>query len=131
MTAVRRLIAQRHLAVLICAAALALRLLVPAGYMIGGHGSRLAIEPCSGLASMPMTMSETGPGVGPGMGGDIPDHGGKDHGQKDHGGRAEMPCAFSGLSAASLAAADPVRLAALVAFVMAVRLRPAAPPAAA
>ena len=111
MQAIRHLLAQRHLAVLICAATLLLKLLVPAGYMIdSGHG-RLAIVICSGTAPAPMTMEM------PGMHGNVPDHGKS----KDHG-KAELPCAFSGLSAATLGAIDPVQLAALIAFVLALGL---------
>ena len=111
MPVVRRLLAQRHLAVLLCAATLLLKLLVPTGYMIGSEHGRMTIELCSGVAPKPMAMDM------PGMHGDTPDHGRS----KDHG-KAEMPCAFSGLSAASLAAVDPIQLAALIAFVMSVGL---------
>lgn len=40
-----------------------------------------------------------------------------------------MPCAFSGLSAASLGAVDPIQLAALIAFVLGVGLLPDVLPA--
>ena len=109
--AVRRLLAQRYFAVLVCAATLLLKLLVPAGYMIGSEHGRITIELCSGVAPRAVTMAM------PGMHGDMPDHGKP----KDHG-RAEMPCAFAGLSAVSLGAIDPIQLVALIAFVMAVGL---------
>ena len=102
---------------LLCAATLVLRLLVPTGYMIANEHGRLAIELCSGVAPQSMAMAM------PGMHGGMPDHGKKDHG------KAEMPCAFSGLSAASLGAVDAVQLAGLVAFIMAVGLCPAVLPA--
>ena len=111
MPFVRRLLAQRHFAVLLCAATLLLKLVVPSGYMIGSEHGRMTIELCSGVAPQPMALEM------PGMHGDMPDHGQS----KDHG-KAEMPCAFSGLSAALLAAADPIQLAALIAFVMSVGL---------
>ena len=107
MTAARRLMTQRHLAMLICAAALFLKLLVPAGYMIGNDHGRATFEPCSGFASGPMVMTA--------MHGSMADHG------KDHG-KTETPCAFSVLSAASLVAVEPIQLATLVAFIMAVGL---------
>ncbi|WP_426280349.1 DUF2946 family protein [Sphingomonas sp. NFX23] len=116
--AVRRLIAQRYFAVLVCAATLLLKLLVPAGYMIGTEHGRITIELCSGVAPRAVTMAM------PEMHGDMPDHGRS----QDHG-KAEMPCAFSGLSAASLGAIDPVQLVALIAFVMAIGLSPAIQPA--
>ncbi|WP_374293478.1 hypothetical protein [Sphingomonas sp.] len=119
MQAVRHLLAQRHLAVLICAAALMMKLLIPAGYMIGSDGGRLSIILCSGIAAPAGT-----PVAGMPMAGPMPEmHGDMaDHGQPQDHGRAEMPCAFSGLSAASLGAVDAVQLAALIAFVMAIGL---------
>lgn len=118
MLAVRHFLAQRHLAALLCAATLMLKLLVPAGYMIGSEHGRMTIELCSGVASQTMTMEM------PGMHGDMPDHGKS----QDHG-KAEMPCAFSALSAISLGAIDPVQLAALIAFIIAVGLSPVVLPA--
>jgi len=114
----RQLLAQRHLAVLICAATLLLKLLVPTGYMIDSDHGRITITICSGTASRPMTMEM------PGMHGDMPDH----DKSKDHG-KAEMPCAFSGLSAAMLGAIDPVQLAALIVFILALGLIATIPPA--
>jgi len=115
MLAVRHLLAQRHLAVLVCAAALLLKLLVPTGYMIDSNDGHLAITLCSGRApgptTAPMTMEK------PGMHGDMADH----RKSKGHG-KAEMPCAFSGLSAAMTGAIDPIQLAALIAFIVAVGL---------
>jgi hypothetical protein len=115
MLATRRLLAQRYFAVLFCAAALLLKLLVPTGYMIGSEHGRITIELCSGVAPNATTMAM------PGTHGEMPDHGKA----KDHD-KAEMPCAFAGLSAATLGAIDPVQL---VALVMAIGLSPAVQPA--
>ncbi|WP_240500029.1 DUF2946 family protein [Sphingomonas montana] len=115
---IRRLLAQRHLAVLICAATLLLKLLVPTGYMIASDHGRFALTICSGTAPAAATMDM------PGMHGDMPDH----RKPKDHG-KAEMPCAFSGLSAAILGPIDPIQLAALIAFVLAIGLTATVPPA--
>ncbi|WP_254606465.1 hypothetical protein [Sphingomonas bacterium] len=93
---------------LLCAATLLLKLLVPTGYMIASDHGRVAITLCSGVAADSMTM--------PGIHGSMPDHGGKDHS------KAEMPCAFSALSAASLGAIDPIQLATLVAFILGIGL---------
>lgn len=113
MQTVRHLFAQRHLAVLLCAAALLLKLLVPTGYMIESDHGRLAVVVCSGIA--PATSMEMHDGVA-------------EHGKsKDHG-KADMPCAFSGFSAAMTTAIDPVQLAALIAFVMALGLMVATVP---
>ena len=116
--AVRRLLAQRYFAVLVCAATLLLKLLVPTGYMIGSEHGRITIELCSGVAPRAVTMAM------PEMHGDMPDHGKS----QDHG-KADMPCAFAGLSAASLGAIDPIQLITLIVFVMAVGLSPAVLPA--
>jgi len=113
---VRHLLAQRHLAVLLCAATLLLKLLVPAGYMIDGSHGRVTITVCSGTAPRTMTMQM--PGEMPGMHGDAAGPGTGHGGSKDHG-KAEMPCAFSSLSAAATGAIDPIQLAALIAFVLA------------
>ncbi len=109
MRAFRHLLARRHLAAVICAAALLLKLLVPTGYMIDSYHGRPAIVLCPGTvpAAAPTHMT--------GMHGATTDH----DKSPDHP-KAEMPCAFAGLSAAALGAIDPVQLAALLAFVLAV-----------
>lgn len=112
MHAVRHLLAQRHLAVLICAAALLLKLLVPTGYMIGNASGYVAISICSGFGPATTMMMDM-----PGMRGDMPDHGKSN----DHG-KAELPCAFAGLSAAMTDAIDPIQLAALIVFILALGL---------
>ena len=117
MSAVRHLLAQRRLAALILTAALLMKLLVPAGFMIGGHDGTITIEVCSGTAPRTMTIAV------PGMGDQTPDHDKADHG------KAEMPCAFAGLSAAALGSIDPIQLAALIAFVLAIGLARAPLPA--
>ena len=114
MSAARRLLAQRYLAALLCAATLLLKLLVPTGYMIGSDHGRMTIELCSGVAGQSAAVT---------MHGDMPEHGKS----QDHG-KAETPCAFSGLSAASLGPVDPIQLAALIAFVLGIGLLPAVLP---
>jgi hypothetical protein len=116
--AVRHLLAQRHLALLICVVTLLVKLLIPTGYMIGNDHGRITIILCSGTAPRMMTMEM------PGVHGDMPDHGKS----KDQG-KAEMPCAFLGLSAAMLGAIDPVQLAALIVFILALGLMRTVPPA--
>jgi hypothetical protein len=109
---VRRLLAQRHLAVLICAAALVLKLMVPTGYMIASSHGSITITICSGSGPATMTMEM------PGM----------DH-SKPEGGKIDAPCAFAGLSAPAVDAIDPLLLAGLIAFVMALGLAVALLPA--
>lgn len=108
---------------LLCVATLLLKLLVPTGYMIDNDHGRLSMTICSGTGPATVAMEM------PGMHGNMPDHGKS----KDHG-KAEMPCAFSGLSAAAMGATDPIQLAGLIAFVMAMGVigfalpRPSTPP---
>lgn len=97
---IRHLLAQRCLTVLICAAALLLKLLVPTGYMIDNDHGRITLTICSG--TRPATTVDM-----PGVHDDQADHG-----------QVEMPCAFAGLAAAMLGAIDPIQLAILIAFVM-------------
>lgn len=101
---IRLLLAQRHLTVLFCAATLLLKLLVPTGYMIDNDHGRIILTICTGTG--PATTVEV-----PGSRGDQADHG-----------QVEMPCTFAGLSAAMLGAIDPIQLAILIAFVIAVSL---------
>lgn len=128
MQPIRHLLAQRHVATLICAAALLLRMLVPTGYMIDRDHGRFTITICSGTALMQMTM-DVSPHAPAMHGGDMAGHGEPmDHGKSEDHGRAEMPCAFSSLSAAALAAIDPLLLAILIAFVLATGFSAVAPP---
>lgn len=94
---------------LLCVATLLVKLLVPAGYMISGDHGRVAITLCPGNAPQAMTgMHDAAHDAGHANG----------HGKtKDHG-KAEMPCAFAGLTAAGTGAIDPIQLAALIAFIM-------------
>lgn len=118
MQAVRHLLAQRHLAVLICVGALLMKLLVPTGYMIDGASGRITLCGDAGPATTMMAM--------PAMHGDTAGHG-SDHGKsKEH--KSDMPCAFAGLSFAMLGATDPIQLAALIAFVLALGLVATVPP---
>ncbi|MGA1797351.1 hypothetical protein VH567_01050 [Sphingomonas sp. 4RDLI-65] len=125
MTALRRLLAHRSLAILVCLAALAMKLLVPSGYMIASDHGRLAITLCPGVSSqaiaMPMAMATP---MTMSMHADMADHAmPQDHGSSKEHGKTEMPCAFSSLSAQALGAVDPILLVLAIAFVMALGLR--------
>ncbi len=117
MFAIRSLLAHRRLVLLLCAATLLAKLLVPSGYMIASDHERTVIAICSGTG--PATLTVAMPGM---------DHAAPGHGDRGDHGKAEMPCAFAGLSAAVLAPLDPIQLAALIAFVMAAGLIGAALP---
>jgi hypothetical protein len=73
---------------MLLAAALFLRLLVPAGFMVGSAAGAPALVPC--------------PAAGPAM------HGGHHHGPAPH---TEAPCPFAALAAPALPPADPLVLA--------------------
>ncbi len=114
MQAFRRLVlAYRHIAALICVAALAVRILIPTGYMVSTDHGRVAITLCSGVVEQPSMAMDM-----PGM-----DHAMSDHGKSKEHGKAEMPCAFSGLSTPVLGGADPVLLVVALALVAAMALR--------
>ncbi|WP_076073144.1 hypothetical protein [Sphingomonas montana] len=91
------------------AAALLMRLLVPAGFMPVMSAGGVGVAPCSGYAVPTMAM--------PGMTHhpDAPD-------KPDHQGKG-VPCGFMALTAAGLAAVDPLLLAGAVAFVLAALFR--------
>lgn len=120
MHAVRALLSQRHLAALICAAALLVKLMIPAGYMLSSEAGRLLIVICPSAtpAPMPTGMAAMHGGMGDHHGMTTTGDGQHHAPSKDHG-KAEAPCVFSSLSAAALAAVDPIQLAALIIFILA------------
>jgi hypothetical protein len=94
--------------VFLCTLALLLKLLVPTGYMLAADQGRLSLIVCSGVAPAPAAGEMSA------MHGDM-----ADHDRRSGHGKAEMPCAFAGMTGAALAATDPILLAALIAFVVA------------
>ena len=100
------------LASFVLALALAMKLVVPAGFMPTVDDGHIVISICTGTGPMKMVMAV--PGKAPGEDG-------------GHHEKAEQPCAFAGLSLPSLAAADPALLAAAILFVMVLGLRPIIP----
>lgn len=77
---------------------------MPAGFMPGVSDGMMVVQLCTGQGTQTIVM-------------DIPAKVG-DHGQSDNK-KADMPCAFAGLSSPSLAAAGPILLAIAVAFIIA------------
>lgn len=111
MTGLRRLLrSHRALAAFVVAAALALRLLVPAGFMPTMEGGRLVISICSGFGPA-KTMEMTGA-----------THAGMEHHGNPDGDRAQSPCAFADLALPVIGGMDPIQLAAAIVFVMAAGL---------
>jgi hypothetical protein len=108
----------RRFAMLAILAVLALRLMMPAGFMPTIADGHITVGVCSGTGSTMVTIAI--PGLKP----DRPD--GTQH-------NAEAPCAFAGLAMPALPAADPILLAIAIAFVFAIgrlavdRVRVAAP----
>jgi len=105
----------RRLAAWLLTLALLLKMLVPSGYMLDTSGRSIGLVLCSGMAparvvAMPHTAMHG-----------MAHHNGHD-GKKD-GQTAEQPCAFAGLNAASLPAADPILLALAIAFIVATTVR--------
>lgn len=92
---------------------LLLKVAVPSGYMLDTSGGSVGIVACSGMG--PMTIA-TMPAMA--------DH---THGTHKGADKTELPCAFAGLNAASLAAADPLLLALALAFVVTLLFRRTAP----
>jgi len=108
-----------QLTLVLLALALAVKALVPAGFMISATGERfLTVTICADASGVPQQMQLAIPAK---------DGAGSDHSEADD---KSQPCAFSGLGHSALGGADPVLLAAALAFILLVGLAPLrAPPA--
>lgn len=117
VTSLRRLLLDhRALAAWLLALALAVRLLVPAGYMIDRVDGRPVLAICSGygpVRAAPMAM--TMPMAHAGAGHDAP---GEPHPV------ADSPCPFGALAQAVALPVVPLLLALAIAFAMALAMRP-------
>jgi hypothetical protein len=102
-----------RLTLVLLALALAVKAVVPAGFMLAAGGDRfLTVTICSDASGTPKQMQIAIP--------DKQDAGG-DH--ADAGAKA-ADCAFSGLGHAALGGADPLLLAAALAFILLIGLAP-------
>lgn len=109
MTALRHFVrACPGLAALVLAAALLLRLAVPAGYMPAISDGRVTLALCPDAAPVPTTHAAM-----PGMA-----HHDAPNDEGHHPGDAPRGCAFADLSLPTLAGADPIQLAAAILYVM-------------
>lgn len=97
-------------AVLLIVFALAMKMLVPAGYMLSPSSKYLTVLVCSGTNMDPVTIKVPRAPEAPGTG--------------DHDSAAKDVCSFSALGHASLAAADPVLLTAAILFILALGFLP-------
>lgn len=103
--------AHRWLAFALIAAALLVRVCVPAGLMpVSDHDGMLRLAFCSGYGPMP-AMDVAIPGM-------------KHHPDEA---QAQSPCAFADLALVAIGGADPIQLAALLLFVLATGLAIALP----
>ena len=120
MRALRYQIAKNPaLAAMILAAAMLLRVIVPAGFMPEMSSGRIAIVICSGYGTS-STMMMAMPGMDAGQ--STADQHQGDHRSNDHHGGAEMPCGFSALSLPGLSGADPILLVLAIAAIMALAI---------
>ncbi|MDB5683293.1 MAG: hypothetical protein JWM75_991 [Sphingomonas bacterium] len=102
----QHILRHRLLGGLIIALALMMKLAIPTGYMVASDHGRLAIVLCSGFG--PATLAPPAHSMA----------GHHDKKQEEHG-KPEMPCAFAGLGAHALSAADPILLATAIRFILA------------
>jgi len=101
----------RALALAVIALALAMKALVPAGYMVGGDAKVLTIRVCDGFAD-----SDAGQAIViVAKGAAHNDAGHNDAGRALHG---QQACPFSALALAHMRGADPIQLALALAFVV-------------
>ena len=103
MTALRALL-HRHLIAswALIALALAMKLLVPAGFMPSISASGITVAVCTGTGPMTVTL-------------EIP---GKSGEHKDAPAKSDSPCAFAGLNVPALGGADPIQLAIALAAIL-------------
>lgn len=114
MAAARLLLRHPLLVALLLACALASRVAVPAGFMPVAGAGGTTLQPCPGTMPAPIAMADMHH-TGAHQGG--VHQGGAHHGDRDDApAKAEQPCAFAGLALPALGSADPVLLAAALAF---------------
>jgi hypothetical protein len=107
MQALRALL-HRHrlLAIALAVCALAIKAAVPAGYMVGQHGTVLTIEICADASGGALTKQIV-----------IPSSGQKS--DRSEQAKAQQTCPFGAMGHGALAGADPVLLALAIAFILA------------
>ena len=93
----------RHLAALVLALALLLKVVVPSGFMVSSTTGSVAIVICDGHG--PMTASATMADM-------------HHRGEKQNHQGGDSPCAFSGLTAPVLSSTDPAILVITIAFIL-------------
>ncbi|MCW1429918.1 DUF2946 family protein [Novosphingobium sp. JCM 18896] len=111
MHALRALV-HRHrlLAAMIVVCALAMKIAVPAGYMLGQHGKVLTVEICADASGSTVTKQIVVPAS---------------HGDKETQAKASETCPYAALGFPALNGADPLLLALALAFILALGFVPA------
>lgn len=109
------LLRHRRLALLLVAATLCLKVLVPAGYMLGqGAGKVITVEVCADASGQHLTKQIV-----------VPAKAGETAPAQIKG---DGSCPYSALSMAALSGADAALLALALAFILALGFLPAVPP---
>ena len=103
------------------ACALAMKALVPAGYMIGAHSRTISIQICDGQNHEAVRQIDVGQSAASKAA-----HGQSDHDTGDHG-KSDGVCPYTALGHASLAGADMALLAVALAFILALAFAPLTP----
>ncbi|WP_068090107.1 hypothetical protein [Novosphingobium rosa] len=118
MTALRAFfLHHRRMAALLIALTLAMKALVPAGFMLGSDTRVLTVQICADALGQQITQKIVLPLNRSG------NHAGEDKAKSD------SPCHFTALGHAMLGGADPVLLAAALVFVLALGFAPVLAPA--
>lgn len=105
----------RWLAICVLGMVMLAKLAVPSGFMVGASHGAITIELCDGYGAMMPPMPAMDAEMMAGMADHMGSHKGAMHNQ--HGG--EKPCPFTALSMQGMASADPLLLAAALAFIIA------------
>jgi hypothetical protein len=114
MAYLRRLLRDhRRFALMLVALALAIRALVPAGYMVGGQATTLTISVCADASGAQQFRQIVVPHDGKGT----------PSGQNDHG-KDGGACSWSSLAMGALTGADSALLALALAFIVALGFTP-------
>lgn len=103
----------RRMAALLIALTLAMKALVPAGFMLGGDSRVITVQICADALGQQITQKIVLPSS----------HSGEEKAKSD------SPCHFTALSHAMLGGADPVLLALALVFILALGFAPVLAPA--
>jgi len=104
------ILSHRYLAALLIAAALCMKMSIPAGTMVGSQNGALTVQICAEQFGQVVARQIT-----------IESKGAKSHPGKAG---AEAPCAFTALSLATLGGADSIQLAIALLFILALGFAP-------